>query len=505
MTIGSHSLAAPTTHTAEAGSAYNPTSGVMTLKVSGHNFANGDLVYLDDGAITFSCTYGAGNHNYVGGTAVGALTVTGVPSPYNVTNADYTPTTGVMVLTIGAHSLTTSDTVTITTGSLDFQCDLDNYGSTHSYPRETDPSYNTAIAITAVGTDTITVNVGVSSPGTAYPRANDPISNKWITISGVTTDTFDIQVLDVVPSTNTDTHTFVSAAAGAIKRAVTKVTIGQDKLSFTCGMDSNTATKTYPRTTDPVYNTAIAVSAVTATGITVNVGQSSGFVISDVDYNPTTGDMEMTIGNHALTTSNTVTIAPDVLAFTCDADNHQTTHTYPRTTDPSYNTAIAITAVSGTTITVNVGAASGGQTKTYPRSTGVDYAYQRDLKILSSTADTITVNVTDGKPTSIDSPHTFVSATANCVTVPGDCANVKDAIDTLISSLNDIISPKDNDYQIAADRLYFNRDYITQEIIGLTKNDYTYSLGGVTYNSWDYSGDNTENEVRKDFENIILL
>jgi hypothetical protein len=493
MTIGSHSLAAPTTHTAEAGSAYNPTTGVMTLKVSGHNFSNGDLVYLDDGAITFSCTYGAGNHNYTGGPAIGA--VSGGGNVFNVTDADYTPTTGVMVLTIGAHSLTTSDTVTIAAGSLDFQCDMDNYGSTHSYPRTTDPSYNTEIAITAVGTDTITVNVGVSSPGTAYPRANDPISNKWIAISGVTTDTFDIQVLDVTPSTNTDTHTFVSGAAGAIKRAVTRVTIGQDKLSFTCAMDGNTATKTYPRATDPVYNTAIAVSAVTAERITVNVGQSSGFVISDVDYNPTTGDMEMTIGNHALTTSNTVTIAPDVLAFTCDADNHQTTHTYPRTTDPSYNTAIAISGVTATTITVNVGAASGGQTKTYPRSTGVDYAYQRDLKILSSTADTITVNVTDGKPTSIDSPHTFVSAIANCVTVPGDCANVKDAIDTLITTVNDIIAPTGSDYDIGGNRLYFNRDYITQEIAGKqsslgllgTELQYTIDSGSYAASTYDYS------------------
>ena len=461
MTIGSHSLAAPTAHTAESGSTYNPTTGVMTLKVSGHNFSNGDLVYLDDGAITFSCTYGAGNHNYTGGIALNAVTGSN-GSVYNVTDADYNPTTGVIVLHGCEHNLTTSNTVTITAGSLDFQCDVDNYGSSHSYPRTTDPSYNTPIAITSIATTTITVNVGVSSPGTAYPRANDPISNKWISISGVTTDTFDIQVLDVTPSTNTDAHTFVSAATGAIKRAVTKVTIGQDKLSFTCGMDSNTATKTYPRATDPVYNTAIAVSAVTATGITVNVGQSSGFVITDVDYNATTGDMEMTIGNHALTTSNTVTIAPDVLSFTCDADNHQTTHTYPRTTDPSYNSAIAITAVSGTTITVNVGPASGGQTKTYPRATGADYAYNRNLKILSSTADTITVNVTDGKPTSIDSPHTFVSATANCVTLPGDCANVKDAVDTLINSVNDLIAPTALDFNTAADRLYFNRGYIAE-------------------------------------------
>ena len=70
-----------------------------------------------------------------------------------------------------------------------------------------------------------------------------------------------------------------------------------------------------------------------------------------------TGDLVLTIGSHSYTTSNTVKIAPNSLTFTCDMDSNATQHTYPRITDPVYDTAIAITAVTATTITVNVGVA----------------------------------------------------------------------------------------------------------------------------------------------------
>ena len=44
-----------------------------------------------------------------------------------------------MVLTIGSHSYTTSNTVTIGANTLSFQCDADNYATSHTYPRTTDP------------------------------------------------------------------------------------------------------------------------------------------------------------------------------------------------------------------------------------------------------------------------------------------------------------------------------------------------------------------------------
>ena len=51
-------------------------------------------------------------------------------------------------------------------------------------------------------------------------------------------------------------------------------------------------------------------------------------------YNPVTGDMSLTVGSHTMRVGETVTIADNSLTFTCAQDNHQTDHTYPRSTDP---------------------------------------------------------------------------------------------------------------------------------------------------------------------------
>jgi len=81
------------------------------------------------------------------------------------TSATYAPDTGDLVLSIGSHPYTTSNTVGIETSSLAFKCDQDNYNSIHKYPRETDPVSGIQTAITAVDQSggTITVNVGKSN------------------------------------------------------------------------------------------------------------------------------------------------------------------------------------------------------------------------------------------------------------------------------------------------------------------------------------------------------
>ena len=78
----------------------------------------------------------------------------------------------------------------------------------------------------------------------------------------------------------------------------------------------------------------------------------------ELTYDPETGVLVINIGSHSLTTSNTITIADSGIVFTCTADNNQTTHPYPRSTDPASGQALSITAVTGTTVTVNVGAAN---------------------------------------------------------------------------------------------------------------------------------------------------
>ena len=65
--------------------------------------------------------------------------------------------------------------------------------------------------------------------------------------------------------------------------------------------------------------------------------------------------------------------------------------------------------------------------------------------------------------------------------------NVASAIDTLVTTINDLIAPTNEDYNIAADRLYFNRKYIAEEIVGRNNANQRGLLGQelrYTNNKW---------------------
>ena len=166
-----------------------------------------------------------------------------------------------MVLNIGQHGLGVGRGVLIADGSLAFTCDQDSNGSTHTYPRASDPASGQSLAITAVGSTqhTVTNAVYTASNGRlvltsaghgfangdyikvadgsltftcdldgntaqkAYPRANyDYPSGRWLQISNVTTDTFEINVGN---SSYTGDHTFVSATANGISRQTGTITV----------------------------------------------------------------------------------------------------------------------------------------------------------------------------------------------------------------------------------------------------------------------------------------
>jgi len=127
----------------------------------------------------------------------------------------------------------------------------------------------------------------------------------------------------------------------------------------------------------------VEISNVTTDSFQVNVGASPllQYTPSNIDYNPTTGIMEMTIGTHNHAIGDSIKIADNSLTFTCNQDNYTTNHTYPRSSDPISDTVIDIIAVSATTITVQV---------------------------LST------------QPSTNISAHTFVSAAANAVSTGGN-------------------------------------------------------------------------------------
>ena len=68
----------------------------------------------------------------------------------------------------------------------------------------------------------------------------------------------------------------------------------------------------------------------------------------------------------------------------------------------------------------------------------------------------------------------------------GGCANVKTAIDNLVTGVNSIIVPTDNDYAIGADRLYFNRATVAEEITGLVTANFTITLNAANYTLFSY-------------------
>ena len=139
------------------------------------------------------------------------------------------------------------------------------------------------------------------------------------------------------------------------------LTIADNALSFTCTMDGNTATKTYPRSTDPVSGQTIAITNTTTNTITVNVGASPivNHDVTDATYDNNTGVLVLTIGSHTLTAGTSIKIANGSLDFTCENDNNTSTKSYPRPSDPYYDTAINIDSVTSTTITLNVGTNNG--------------------------------------------------------------------------------------------------------------------------------------------------
>ena len=87
---------------------------------------------------------------------------------YTPTNATYDPATGVAVLTIPNHGLTTGDFIKFAPESLVFTCATDNNQSQHAYPRLGDGNYNAFMEITASDATTVTVNAGVSSDTSAH-------------------------------------------------------------------------------------------------------------------------------------------------------------------------------------------------------------------------------------------------------------------------------------------------------------------------------------------------
>ena len=383
----------PTTNFNVTDADYNTATGDLKLTINDHKFHKGQSIRLADGSLSFKCSQDsyATTHTYPRNDTTN-LTPTA---------ASYNPTTGFLTFTLNSHGLENKDLIKVADDSLTFRCDEDSQATDHT-----------------------------------YPRASDPISGKFIPVYNVTTNTFDIQVLDSAPSTNITTHVCTAIAANAVQRRkdrayqnsleITKVgssfltptgaaytpangelvftktahgfsngdriKIARDSLTFTCAMDNNATEHTYPRASDPSDNEWLTVSDATADTFKVSVGaagSNQSFTPTGATYDPASGDLVLTIGSHNLAKGDGVLIENGAVSFKCTMDGNDTAQAYPRNNkDKASGRSLSIKAVTGTSITVNVGNAGTNKyfkpsSASYNAATGVMVATvgQHGLKV----------------------------------------------------------------------------------------------------------------------------
>ena len=256
---------------------YDGVTGLTTVTTNGdHGFAVGMAVTMS--RLGFTCDYGDYAHTFVSAATssinvtgagqtqptgaiydpnTGLMTLTvanhGFPTPNppaTISTATYTPSTGVLTLTSTGHGLSDGDYVKLLPNSLTFTCDKDNHATEHSYPRVSDPAYNTWLQVSNVDTPNhkFDVNVGVSEYTAEY----------W----------------------------FKSGTSNNLLRAETTISLDPESLVFTCDKDNHATEHSYPRAKDPSYNKILGVESVPNNNtFTVNVGVSTNDIFPDNNGN----------------------------------------------------------------------------------------------------------------------------------------------------------------------------------------------------------------------------
>ena len=295
------------------------------------------------------------------------------------TDATYTPSSGNLVLTIPNHGLTNGTSVRIAANSLNFTCTSDNNYRVKSYPRTTDPIYNTPVTIASSTTNTITLQIGASPIVNYTPGANT---------------TYDTVTGDLVLHIGT-----VGAAALYVGEPIK---LANGAVTFTCASDGNQTSLSHPRAIVDSYTPESAT------------------------YNASTGIVTITLSGHGFANDDWVKLEDGALTFTCTKDSNGSNHAYPRSTDPVSGIFTQISNVTTNTFDINVGASPAGEQYPHRFVSAVTNSLKKkrdrhdsplNITAIDTTAGTITVNV---GPSPEKAPHTFVSGLANSVITGGN-------------------------------------------------------------------------------------
>ena len=369
-----------------SGTTYNAAVGILTVTTTtNHNYNTGDLVKFDDSSLKFRCSLDnyTGIHTYprisdptrgvwlgITTTSSNTFEVNVGKSPFNyfdVSTADYDGVSGIMTCNIGSHSLTVGTNIRLATESLGFICSYPSGSGTKYYPRSggSDPAYDTAVNITAVDTNTISLDVGKITS----------VANAGVhTFVAATPKTITDAVYDPVSGIMTAT------IAGHGMYNGDAIKIDTNSISFSCnycGAAGVSSIKSYPRSKDPIADKFVAIGNTTVDTFEVNVGAAGGNTSEHTFKSATTGGVTRSVitsgGNYnhrweegswvngsMKHSTQKISIANTSLYFTCSMDNFSTEHGYPRSTDPVSGINTAITRADYNTISAFVGVNTAG-------------------------------------------------------------------------------------------------------------------------------------------------
>ena len=386
---------------------YDPSNGDFVMTINEHGLTTDNGVYLRPESFTFTCDMdgnrsehnlpSVGQPSYNKRTKIKSVTEdtitlnvgkSGPNVEYNPTTASYDPATGDFVVTVASHSLSVGEGIIMVSESFAFTCDMDDNQSVKSYPRVgIDPYSVRSIPLTAVTDTTMTFNVGASGPNKYFT----PVSASYNALSGDMTLT-------------------VSESFGlGIGRSVV---LENESIAFTCDMDSNLTTHSYPRSgSDPYAEQSIVISSIGKTNHSV----------TNAPYNSGTGDVTITITNHNFDNGDYIKLDDNSLTYTCVLDGNTTTKSYPR---PNYDYPsgrwLEISNVTTNTFDINIGSSPYVGSHTFVSAT---------TNGLERQDGTFTINVGDGGSAS-GSIHTFVSSSDRAV------KHLPQSLHTFISSSN---------------------------------------------------------------------
>ena len=263
-----------------------------------------------------------------------------------------------------------------------------------------------------------------------------------------------------------------------------------------CIRDSGISTIVKRNVSAATYNSVTGDLVVTSAGH--GYTPPSAHTATGAVYDPIAGITTITVANHGFSTGERVLINDGSLIFTCARDGHNSTHSYPRTTDPSSKIWLPITVVDSNTFKVTVGVSQDPSAhtfvsahtngilreigkvgiatnsltftcdldnniaqKTYPRTT--DPYHNTTLGIRTTTTNTFTVNVGSSQTTYI-STSGLTQKFDGTITVDGTKHKVTDAdydpetgimgvtVDNHLFSNGDMVKLADNSLTFTCDK-----------------------------------------------------